>query len=55
MEVKERQEENASFPIFVTLFGMMIDFKEEQPENTPSPITVTLFGTENLLSFFPAG
>ena len=30
---KERQSENASSPIAVTLLGMLIDFKEEQESN----------------------
>ena len=40
MEVNELQEENASFSIVVTSFGMEIVFKEEQPENAKFPIDV---------------
>ena len=43
IDVIERQE-NASSPIVVTLFGMVMDVKEEQEENALSPIVVTLFG-----------
>ena len=40
IDVKEEQEENAQYPIAVTLFGMVIEIKEEYPENALSPIAV---------------
>ncbi len=35
---------NTSFPIFVTLSGIMIEVKAEQSPNAPSSIFVTLSG-----------
>ena len=41
-EVREEQEENASFPIVITLLGMVIEVREKQPMKAFSPIIVTL-------------
>ena len=38
------QERNASAPIEVTLFGMLIEVKPLQPKNAPCPIEVMPFG-----------
>ena len=43
IDVIERQE-NALFPIVVTLFGIVMDVKEEHSRNAYFPIVVTLFG-----------
>ena len=43
MEVKDEHPENATSPIVVTLFGIVMDVKEEHPENAPLPNSVTLF------------
>ena len=44
MDSKDKQHQNASPPIEVTLSGITMDSKEEQPRNAMSPIKVTLSG-----------
>ena len=46
----ELQATNAPFPIFVTLFGILILVSELHSEKALSPIFVTLFGILILVS-----
>ena len=43
-EVKLEQSLNASYPMYVTLEGIVIEVRPEQPKNAKSPILVTLEG-----------